>query len=190
MNIFEYDSVMIATGIAIFFARVVDVSLGTLRTISIVQGRKWMAFWIGFFEIAVWLVVISTVINEMENAPLLGIFYAFGFATGSLVGIQIENWLALGHIILKVISRENYKEIAGFIREAGFAVTIFYGEGKLGPVAELYIVCLRRDLKTILKLAHNVDPNAFYVTEQIGSVNKMYRPIFQPTGWRSVFKRK
>jgi len=183
--------IIFLTGLAIFFARIIDVSLGTLRTISIVQGRKWMAFWLGFFEISLWLAVISTVIHQITEAPLLGIFFAFGFATGNLVGIQIERWLALGHIILKVISKEHFHEMTQYIREAGYAVTTFQGEGKEGPVVELYIVCRRQDLKNILTRVKDIEPTAFYIIEHAGAASKIYRPILQqPTGWRSILKKK
>ena len=188
---FEFNFYVVLLGVAIFFARIVDVSLGTLRTISIVHGRKWMAFWIGFFEIIIWLTVVSTVIYKVKETPVLGIFYAFGFATGSMVGIQMEKWLALGDIILRVISRENPDALAATMRGAGYAVTTFQGQGKSGPVVELYIVCRRRDLKELLRFIHEIEPNAFYVTEQTGSVSKIYRPVLQPlTGWRSVLKKK
>ena len=180
-----------ATGIFIFLARIVDVSLGTLRTISIIQGRKWMAFWLGFFEVILWLIVISTVIHKIQEVPVLGICYALGFATGNMVGIKMEGWLALGHIILRVISREHFKRLAQDIRENGFSVTVFHGEGRRGPVAELYIVCRRRELKMLLLLIQQIDPTAFYVTEQAGSVSKIYRPVLQPvTGWRAILKKK
>ena len=182
---------ILLTGIAIFFARIVDVSLGTLRTISIVQGRRWMAFWLGFFEISLWLIVISTVIHKVTEAPVLGLFFAFGFATGNMVGIQIEKWLALGHIILKVISKEQFEQMTQCIREAGYAVTTFHGEGKEGPVVELYIVCARKNLTNILSLVKEIEPTAFYILEHVGAVNKIYRPILQqPTGWRSILKKK
>lgn len=191
MDKFEFDLIIAVTGIIIFLARIVDVALGTLRTISIIQGRKWAAFFLGFFEITVWLTIISTVINKISEAPVLGIFYAFGFATGNLVGIKIESRLALGYIIFRVISRDHFDEIARCIREAGFAVTTFYGEGKYGPVVEIYVVCRRRDLKGILALVEKIEPSAFYVTEQAGAVSKIYRPIVQPvTGWRAILKKK
>ena len=104
----QYFSIpILLTGLAIFLARIVDVSLGTLRTISIVQGRTWVSFWLGFVEIIIWLWVISTVIPQVREIPILAIFYAFGFACGNMVGIRIERWLAFGHIIIRVISREH-----------------------------------------------------------------------------------
>ena len=188
---FEVDFPIVVTGIAIFFARIVDVSLGTLRTISIIHGRTWMSFWLGFFEISVWLTVISAVIHKIAEIPLLGFFYAIGFATGNMVGIRIEKWLAFGHIILRVISREHYKEMIEAIRNAGYGVTTFQGEGKSGPVVELYIVCRRRNLKKVINVVHAIEPKAFYITEQVGTVRKIYQPILQPvTGWRAILKKK
>jgi len=152
---FEFNFYVVLLGGAIFFARIIDVSLGTLRTISIVHGREWMAFWIGFFEIIIWLTVVSTVIHKIKETPVLGLFYAFGFATGNLVGIQIEKWLALGNIILRVISREQPDALTNTIRQAGYAVTTFHGQGKSGPVVELYIVCRRKGLKEVLQFVHH-----------------------------------
>ena len=188
---FEFDFIIFLSGMLIFLARIVDVSLGTLRTISIVYGRTWMAFWLGFFEIVIWLTVISTVILKIKAVPILGLFYAFGFAAGNMVGIEIEKKLAMGNIILRVISRDHFDKMAEKIREEGYAVTTFEGKGKCGSVVELYIVCRRRDLGKILRIVNSIEPDAFYVTEQTGSVSKVFRPIMQPvTGWRSWFKKK
>ncbi len=179
------------TGIAIFLARIGDVSLGTLRTISIIQGRTRVAFWLGFVEILIWLWVISTVIPQIREIPVLAIFYAFGFACGNMVGIRMERWLAFGHIIIRVISKVHFREMAETIRKAGFAVTTFQGEGMSGPVIELYIVCRRKDHRKIVRLVHSIEPDAFYITEQVGEVSKIYRPILTPiTGWRAILKKK
>lgn len=188
---FEFNLHILLIGLAIFAARIVDVSLGTLRIISIVHGRKWLSFWVGFFEIIIWITVVSTVVLKIRESPALAFFYAFGFAAGNIVGIKLENILALGYINLRVICRKNFQEICKSIREAGYAVTAFFGEGKSGPVVELYIVCRRRDLKELLKIIHKIDPEVFYTTEQVASVNRVYGPIYQPlSGWRSVLKKK
>ena len=187
----DLNVTVIFLGIAIFFARIIDVSLGTLRIINIVQGRTWVVFWLGFGEIIVWIFVVSTVIHRLTTEPILGVFYAFGFATGNVVGIKIEKWLAFGHIILRVISREHYEEMTNILRKGGYVVTIFNGVGLHGPVRELYIVCRRKDQKNILKMVLNIEPDAFYITEQAGSVSKIYRPLLQSTeGWRAIMKKK
>ncbi|KPK28583.1 MAG: hypothetical protein AMJ61_01770 [Desulfobacterales bacterium SG8_35_2] len=188
---FYFTTSILLTGITIFLARIVDVSLGTLRTISIVQGRTWVSFWLGFGEIIIWLWVISTVVPQVKDIPILAIFYALGFAFGNMVGIRIERLLAFGHIIIRVISREHYSQMTNALRQAGFGVTTFQGEGMNGPVVELYIVCRRRQLREVIKIVHFIEPNAFYITEQVGEVSKIYRPILTPiTGWRAILKKK
>lgn len=178
-------------GLLVFAARVVDVSLGTLRTIAIVHGRTLMSFWLGFFEAGIWLVVVSTIVQAVSQQPVLGIIYAFGFATGNLVGIWVEKLIAMGHLILRVNSSNNLGGLATAIRNQGHLVTIFAGEGHAGPVTELSVVCRRRDLKPLLGTVTRIDPKAFYVTEQAGTVSDMCRPIMQPvTGWRAVLKKK
>ena len=177
--------------ILVFFARLTDVSLGTLRTIAIVHGRTMLAFWLGFFESGIWLAVVSTIVQTVYQQPLLGVVYAFGFAGGNLVGIKIEKLIAMGHLILRIISRQNSLLIASNMRDRGYRVTTFAGEGKSGPVQELYVVCRRKDLRRLLQTVLMLDPEAFYVTEQAGSVSNVCRPIMQPvTGWRAVFKKK
>jgi len=128
---------------------------------------------------------------QIRESPLLAFFYAFGFAAGNIDGIKLENMLALGYINLRVICRKNFQEIYKSVRDAGYAVTAFLGEGKSGPVVELYIVCRRRNLKELLEIIHKIDPDVFYTTEQVTSVNRVYGPIYQPiSGWRSVLKKK
>ncbi len=195
MNIMELYFLLNTTdwayGIVVFLARITDVSLGTLRTIAIVHGRTAMAFWLGFFESAIWLAVVSTIVGTVAAQPILGVIYALGFATGNLVGIKVEKMIAMGHLILRIISRKNSSTIANTLRNKGFSVTAFEGEGKYGPVTELYVVCRRRDLKYLMNTTLTLDSEAFYVTEQAGSVSNICRPVMQPaTGWRAVIKKK
>jgi uncharacterized protein YebE (UPF0316 family) len=188
---FDFQLQTLLLGIVIFFARVMDVSMGTMRTISIVQGRTKIAFVLGLVEISIWLMVITAVVNDVMTKPLLGVFYALGYSTGNVVGIKLERRLAFGHIIFRVISTCNGRQIADKVRDSGYAVTTFEGEGKCGPVLMLYVVCRRRDLNEIIPLVKSIEPDAFYITEQPGSVSKIFRPTLQPlTGWRAIFKKK
>lgn len=181
----------LVTGLAIFFARICDVSLGTLRTIATVQGRTKVAFVLGFFEISIWITVVSAVVHKIATEPILGLFYALGYATGNAVGIIMERKMAFGFLVLRVFTRTAGKSIADRLRERGQLVTIFLGEGMRGPVTELYIVTRRRDLKWILKIIMEDDQEAFYTTEYTKDVSKVLRPTLQPaTGWRAVVKKK
>jgi uncharacterized protein YebE (UPF0316 family) len=182
---------VLVTGVIIFIARVCDVSIGTLRTIITVQGRTVIAFFLALFEITIWILVASKVINQIHDQPILVVFYAFGFATGNVVGILVERKLALGIIILKVITRTAGKEISESLREKGQAVTVFIGEGLKGPVTELYIACRRRDLPWILPEVQSFDQNAFYIIEQARDMRKILTPTSVPSGgWHSTRKQK
>lgn len=192
MDIIEiYNQTDWIYGLFVFLSRVVDVSLGTLRTIAIVHGRTLMAFWLGFFEAGIWLVVVSAIIQTVTQQPALGVIYALGYATGNLVGIKVEKLIAMGHLILRVITTNNSSGLAHAMRNQGYTITSFSGEGDKGPVTEYNIVCRRRDLKSLLGTVTALDPHAFYVTEQAGAVSNVCRPIMQPvTGWRAIMKKK
>jgi len=182
---------LLLTGIAIFVARIVDVSIGTVRTIALVQGRTKLAFVLGFLETSIWIAVVSAVIQNLRESPVLGFFFALGFATGNAVGIWLEDKLALGYLVIRVFSRAAGEKLAARLREHGQRVTTFEGRGMAGPVTELYIVCRRRDLGSILGIVEAMDPEAFYSVSQARDVSGVLRPTFQaPTGWRAVFKKK
>jgi uncharacterized protein YebE (UPF0316 family) len=178
-------------GILVFLARVVDVSVGTLRTISIVQGRTKIAFFLAFIETTVWLIVLSAVLPQVMHTPLLGAFYAFGFATGNVVGILVEKRLAMGYTNFRVITTKFAKEITNSLREKGFAVTTFEGKGKDGIVTEIYVASERKDLPVLIKIVKEIEPDAFYIAEQAGIISKIRRPTMVPaTGWRGIQKKK
>jgi len=180
------DLHILLTGLLIFIARIVDVALGTVRIIVTVQGRSVIAFLLGICELLIWISVVSAVINKINDHPILALFYAFGYATGNVVGISLERKLALGFIILRVITRTAGRALAGCIRAMGQPVTIFRGEGMQGPVDELYIACRRRDLKRILDVVKKEDPDAFYITEMARDVSNGVRsPYLMLHGRRS-----
>ena len=81
---------ILLTGLIVFVARICDVSIGTVRTIVTVQGRTVIAFVLAVFEISIWITIVSTVIHQVKDNPVLIAFYAFGYATGNVVGIMVE----------------------------------------------------------------------------------------------------
>lgn len=185
------DGPTLALGALIFTARVGDVSLGTLRTLAIVQGRTWVSFFLGFVEVSMWLVVIAAVLDKVAARPILGLFYALGFATGNIAGIMLERRIAFGDVALRVICPECADTLPALLRAEGFGVTVFPGLGLSGPVTMLYVVCRRRDLPRILRIVERTAPDAFYTTEMLGGVLKLNRPVASAAGgWRAVLKRK
>jgi len=178
-------------GLLIFCARIVDVSIGTMRTIVTVQGRTRLAFVLGFIEVTLWVTIISAIVKQIHTAPVLAVFYGLGFATGNVVGIALERKLALGHLALRAFTRKAGSALAAKLRAAGQVVTTFEGEGRDGPVTELLVVCRRKDIKWILDLIKADDPDAFYIIEQAREVSHLQMPVYEePTGWRAVLKRK
>lgn len=185
------DPSVFLTGLAIFIARIFDVSVGTVRTIVTVQGRTAIAFFLAVFEVTIWITVVSAVISQVKEVPILIIFYSLGYATGNVVGIIVERRLAFGMIILKVFSLKCGQQLANVFRDTGQPVTVFTGEGKYGPVLELYLACRRRDLKWMIPKIHEMDEDAFYVVEQARDVSKVLKPIMSPLGgWRQRNNRK
>ena len=185
------DLTTLILGIIVFVARVADVTLGTVRTISIVHGRTQISFILGFIEVRLCLLVVARVLQEVSSKPILAVFYALGFSTGNVVGILLERRIAFGNTVLRIISAEQGERIAETLRAAGYAVTSFVGEGLNGAVSMLVIVFPRKELQDVLTLVKQISPEAFYITEQAGSVSKLYRPALQTgTSWRAVIKKK
>lgn len=186
-----FDPVVFMTGLAVFAARICDVSIGTVRTIVTVQGRTTLAFTLAVFEVTIWISVVSAVIHQVKDMPILVIFYSLGYATGNVAGILVERKLAFGVIILKIFCHEKGRKMAEEFRELGQPVTVFQGEGLKGPVMELYLVCRRRDLKWMIPKVYELDQDAFYVVEQARDVSKVLRPVYTPLGgWRQKHNRK
>jgi uncharacterized protein YebE (UPF0316 family) len=185
------NTAVIITGSLVFIARVLDVALGTMRTISIIQGRTVLAFFLGFIEISIWISVISTVINQVQTNPVFGVFYALGFATGNVVGIMIERRIAMGSIVIKIIARDSADLLADRIRTMGFPVTEFKGTGMTGIVTELYIVCPRREFRAIMKQVQLIDPDIFFITEPVGTLGSGKIPsVMESSKWKGIFKKK
>ncbi len=186
-----FTAEVLFTGLIVFCARICDVSIGTVRTIVTVQGRSVLAFCLAVFEVTIWITVVSTVIRQIADMPVLAIFYSLGYATGNVVGIMVEKRLAFGMIILKVFTMKHGKVMADEFRQGGQPVTVFKGEGMTGPVNELYIVCRRRDLRRLIPRVQAIDSDAFYVVEMARDVSKMLKPLHTPLGgWRQRHNRK
>jgi len=181
----------LTTGVLIFFARIGDVGLGTMRTLFIVQGRMRLAFFLAIIEISLWLSVITVIMQRLAEKPVLAVFYVLGFASGNVVGIWLERKLAYGNVVLRVFASKSGDEMTEQLRAAGFLVTTFEGQGRDGPVLMLYVACRRRDLRQLLCLVNQVEPEAFHLTEPVGLVSRMHKPFCTPTtGWRAIIKKK
>ena len=146
----------------IFFARIIDVSLGTIRMILVIRGDKVPAAIIGFFEIMVYTVALGLVVGSLDDPVKLIVFCA-GFSLGVLVGSVIEEKLALGYRGLQVIIDREHCDMVDDLREAGYPVTCWEATGKAGPKTVLHMVVKRNMIKAVSNHIYEQDPNAFVV---------------------------
>lgn len=146
----------------IFFARVVDVSLATVRLLFVVRGRKVEAAIIGFFEVLIFVTALARVMGQLDN--WFNVFaYAGGFATGNLVGGLVEERLALGYIATQIISLNKDLELRDAIRGSGFGLTEIPGQGKDGPRHILLVVSKRKEIPRLTSLIESIDHNAVVI---------------------------
>lgn len=153
---------MIIELLFIFFARIIDVSLGTIRMIFVIRGDRIPAAIIGFFEILVYTLALGMVVGALDN-PVKLLVFCTGFALGILVGTYIEERLALGYRGLQVIIEREQAHIAKELREEGFPVTCWEATGKAGPKLVLNIIVKRNMAKLVADRIYEKDPHAFVV---------------------------
>jgi uncharacterized protein YebE (UPF0316 family) len=162
--------------ILIFCARIFDVSIGTIRIIFISRGQKVIAPLLGFFEILIWLMAIGKIMQNLTN--LMAYFaYAGGFATGNYIGIIIEEKLAVGNVIVRVITRKAAKSLIKDLTNKGFGITSLSAEGNEGPVNVVYTVIKRGDLDTVISVVQQFNPSAFYSIEDVRAVSEGIFPL-------------
>lgn len=162
--------------LVIFLARICDVTLSTLRIIYTSRGIKFLAPMIGFFEILIWLVAMTQIINNLTN-PILYIAYAGGFATGNFIGILIEEKMAIGTVLIRIITQKDAVELISFLKESGCGITYVDAQGAMGPVKIIFTIVKRKDIDKVLKLIRKFNPLAFFTIEDVRSVRKGVFPL-------------
>jgi uncharacterized protein YebE (UPF0316 family) len=166
--------------ILIFFMRVCDVSLATVRMLFIMRNAKVWAPLIGFFEVLIWLMAAGTAIQHLSS-PWHVLGYAGGFAAGNLVGLWLEERLAFGFASVQVFTPAQGADLAAAIRMYGHGVTEIQGRGRDGPIDLILSVVRRRDLPTLKALVNDLAPEAFVSVEE---------PTAIQHGWTFPKRRK
>lgn len=167
------DLQVLAGMLLIFCLRITDVSMGTVRMLMVMRGmRKW-AVLIGFIEVTIWVVAISQVMSNLNNVWNV-LAYSGGFATGTFVGMYLENRLALGNVGVHVISLKKGAEIAAKVRKAGYGATELPALGQSGLVWRISIIVPRKQKPAVLALITEVDPTAFVTVDDMRRVDRGY----------------
>lgn len=144
----------------IMLLRICDVTLGTLRTIFIIQLKKYNAGLIGFVEVLIWIFAMRYIVEHMDN--ILNLFgYATGFGLGTIIGITIEQKIGFGFIQVNIFSKNNTGLLIDTLRKNNYGLTILPGEGMDGEVSILHTIIKKRSLKNIKEIIHTVDPKGF-----------------------------
>ena len=177
--------VWVGLPLLIFFARVFDVTLGTLRIIFTSRGMRKVAPILGFIETFIWIVAVSSIVKNAQNvAAYVG--YAGGFAMGTFVGMFLEDKLAVGTVTLRAIIRRDTKELIQTLYDAGFGITSVDGRGGSGKVKIIYTTVKRGDLAAVIDIFHRLVPGAFLAVEEVRSTeqgvfpaskNQFFRPL-------------
>ena len=151
------------SALLIFVLRLIDQSLTTVRALVVTKKPVLGAF-IGLVESAIWILAVSQVIKDI-NDPFLIAAYAFGFAGGTLLGIQLEKFIGLGSAVVRVFTPSKSANISKPLREKGFMVTDIKANGRDGSVTISWCIVPRRKLSKVLSIIRSVNPDAYVTTD-------------------------
>jgi uncharacterized protein YebE (UPF0316 family) len=167
---FDYYSWIVLPCI-IFFSRLCDVTLGTLRHVFISKGFRKIVPVLGFFEVLIWIIVVAQVMKNLNNVACY-LAWASGFATGTYVGLRIEEKLALGLQVVRIISNQNFDSLINALKEENHGVTIVDAQGAVGPVKMIFTIIKRKNVRAVEKMIRQHNPTAFYSVEDIKNANQ------------------
>jgi len=177
MELLQSSSVyaIIILPILVFLARIMDVSIGTLRIIFVAKGLKGLAALLGFFESLIWLLAVAQVMQNLTSWQTY-IAFALGFASGNYVGILLEERIALGNLLIRIITRKEADQLVHVLWEEGYGVTSIDAQGETGPVKVIFSIVKRKKLSKIIAIIKKYNPQAFYTIEDMRFVTGNYLP--------------
>lgn len=170
----------------VFCLRITDVSMGTIRVIYTIRGKRTVSFCLGVLESGIWIFAISkcmVYINRGDPMAIAG--WALGFGTGTVVGITLERWMGQGSVLMRIITREKAQALRATLMEFEVGVTALPGEGRDGSLQLLFVVMPRKRLKELLGVVQRIDPQAFITIDPVSQAIGGYLPVMtEPTAMR------
>ncbi|MBX3043740.1 MAG: DUF2179 domain-containing protein [Candidatus Kapabacteria bacterium] len=178
----------------IFLARILDVSIGTIRIILIAKGLKKIAPILGFLESFIWIIAVSQIMLNLNNFYYY-FAYSMGFATGTYFGIVLEEKLSLGFVIVRVITYKDATELVRHLRESNHPATVIDAEGQNGDVKVIFLVIKRSSSADLIQSIKHYNPNAFYTIEDVKFVSggvfpSQTNPMFAGKYFRFITRKK
>lgn len=177
-NLFSY----FILPLLIFLARIMDVSINTIRIIYVLGGRRLTATTLGFFESFIWLMAIRQIFEHLDNWVCY-VAYPGGFAMGILVGMMIEERIAYGKVIVRIITRKDVDELIAFLTQNQFRYTRVNSEGLDGPESLVFTVLPRENLEALLSKMKDILPTAFYTVEKVNRASESGAVVQESTRW-------
>lgn len=156
----------------IFAARILDVSMGTLRIMFVAKGMRGKATLLGFLEVLIWIIIVAQIFQNLDNW-MNYVAFAGGFAAGTFIGMFIEEKMKMGVQIFRVIVNQNSEKLIKTLKESDFRVTVVDGDGKYGPVKVIFTVAKRKKWQELADIVNECAPNAFYSVEDVKHVSMM-----------------
>lgn len=163
----------------VFLAEMCVVTLGTIRIIFVSRGMKMLAPLLGFFEIMIWLFAISQIMQNLNNIFCF-LAFAGGFTLGNFLGICIEEKLAMGTALVRLITNKDPRELVRSLTAAEYGVTCLEGQGATGPVQVILTLVKRKEIDRVIQLIREYDPKIFYSIDEVQSVNEGVFPLTRP----------
>jgi uncharacterized protein YebE (UPF0316 family) len=154
----------------IFLSRIVDVTIGTIRIVMVAKGHKYIAPVLGFFEVFIWLLAITRIIQNLDNWVCY-VAYAGGFATGNYIGLIIEEKVAIGIVKIQIITSKEASNLIANLKAAGYGLTHHEAKGGNENVSIIYSIIHRNEIQKVEDIVKNTNPKAFYSIEDVKSVS-------------------
>lgn len=166
----------------IFFARILDVSINTVRIIYVLGGRKFTSTLLGFFESFIWLMAIRQIFEHLDNW-MCYVAYPAGFAAGIFVGMIIEEKIAYGKVIVRIITRKDVGGLLQYLKKEYFRYTHVDAEGPDGRENLVFTVLEREKLEDLLFTLREILPTAFYTVEKVNRAAESGAVVEQTARW-------
>ena len=158
----------------IFTLRLLDVGMATVRIVLLGRGRRGPATLLGFFESLIWVLAIARVFDGLDD-PARMVAFALGFAAGTYVGSLVEEWMALGQALVRIVAPVDTDPVAPLLRDKGYGATVLNGDGLAGDVRVTFCVVPRKEVYAVTRLIHEANPKAYVTIEQTSTVDLAMR---------------
>ncbi len=182
---------LVVVPLLIFLARVADVSVGTLRIMFLARGQKILAPLLGFIEVIIWLVAMGQILQNLTSWQYY-VAYAGGFAAGTWVGMWIEQKLAIGKVMIRVITRSEADDLIQKLKDRKVRMTYVAAQGSTGPVHVIFMLAKRQHAGQIISLIKEFNPRAFFSIEDVRFVTDFgeeKKTMYFPRIWPGMHLR-